>query len=55
MPPGNLKKSKKIFRVLWGMAPRDPKVDSLEDEWGFFSSGINLLVLKEALCKFYDS
>ena len=52
MPPENLKKSNKIFRVLWGMAPRDPKVDSLEDECGLLSSGLFLMVPKEALCKF---
>ena len=37
------------------MAPWDPKVDSLDDECGFRSSGIFLMVPKEALCKFSDS
>ena len=55
MPPGNLKNSKKIFRVLLGVAPRDPKVDYLEDECGLLSSVIFLMVHKEALCKFSDS
>ena len=49
------KKFQKIFRVIWGVAPRDPKVDSLEDECGFLSSGVFLMVPKEALCKFSDS
>ena len=36
------------LRVLWGVAPRDHKVDSLEDECAFLSSGVcvNFLIPK---------
>ena len=37
------------------MAPKDPKVDSLEDQRCLLSSGIFLMVPKEALCRFSDS
>ena len=44
MPPGNLKNSKKIFRVLWGVAPRDPKFDSvrMNSVWGETDSRIKV-------------